>query len=293
VPALSSVVFASSTTHSFEKLRVIFNPAARSAAYLSLRQDETFQVKVMSTSADTSVLGTFSWKFSQDVYYQPETTIAASSIETGARALTSLDASGNVVNTGVYVWWDQGYKGQGAQSLQTPDVAINDLYTFTLSYNGGFTFAENDGNSLHQEQECSGRGLCDSTAGACACFAGYTGMACERTVCPADCSGHGTCQSLGRFVTDAGIVNPTSGLIGTYAAGYARVKEFGCKCDVGYRASDCSEIECPSYSDPLGGDGGSAGRDCSGRGVCDYSSGLCACAKGYYGDACHVQSTFM
>jgi len=143
--------------------------------------DETFQVKIMSLSADSTVLGTFSWKFAQDVYFQAETTIAASQTETGARALTMSDASGNIINTGVYVWWDAGFKGNGAMNLASPDVAVNDAYTFSLSYNGGFQASEADGNTFHQEAECSGRGTCDGASGACACFPGYTGIACERS----------------------------------------------------------------------------------------------------------------
>ena len=44
--------------------------------------------------------------------------------------------------------------------------------------------------------------------------------------------------------------------------------------------------ECPSGSDPMGGYGNEAGRDCSGRGICNYKSGRCHCFAGYYGLAC-------
>lgn len=51
-------------------------------------------------------------------------------------------------------------------------------------------------------------------------------------------------------------------------------------------------VECPSNKDPLGGQGGAEGRDCSGRGVCDYTTGTCVCSSGYFGEACDVQFNF-
>jgi hypothetical protein len=34
-------------------------------------------------------------------------------------------------------------------------------------------------------------------------------------------------------------------------------------------------------------------RDCSGRGLCDYSAGLCSCFKGFYGEDCSLQSALV
>lgn len=49
-------------------------------------------------------------------------------------------------------------------------------------------------------------------------------------------------------------------------------------------------VECPSGPDVLKGYGSEAGRDCSGRGLCDYSSGICNCFHGYYGTKCEFQT---
>merc|ERR1712164_106862 len=38
--------------------------------------------------------------------------------------------------------------------------------------------------------------------------------------------------------------------------GWDKRKEFGCKCDAGFRGPDCSQQECPSYLDPMKGCGG-------------------------------------
>jgi len=102
-------------------------------------------------------------------------------------------------------------------------------------------------------------------------------------------------------------------------------KHYGCKCDLGFRGPDCSLQECPSDYDPLNGCGGGkcnsgaaytsksggsvncanlgasdcgAGgnigtyeqRDCSGRGICDYTSGVCKCFSGFFGEACNIQT---
>ena len=91
---------------------------------------------------------------------------------------------------------------------------------------------------------------------------------------------------------DAGLLVPGTSTVASYAGGWDRAKSFGCKCDAGYRGADCSQVECPSYADALGGDGGAQGRDCSGRGVCDYASGQCACSPGFTGDACDAQTSF-
>merc|ERR1712093_556842 len=57
-------------------------------------------------------------------------------------------------------------------------------------------FAQDEG---HFYMECSNQGLCDRKTGVCECFDGYTGVACARQACPNDCSGHGTCQTVGEL----------------------------------------------------------------------------------------------
>jgi glutathione peroxidase-family protein len=87
----------------------------------------------------------------------------------------------------------------------------------------------NDANSYHPLVECSGRGTCDRASGACACTTGYTGDACQRTLCPADCSGHGTCQSLSFFYDEG-----RGGNSDVYG-GVEGAQQYGCKCDNGFR----------------------------------------------------------
>ena len=159
-----------------------------------------------------------------------------------------------------------------------------------------------------RQKECSDAGVCDRKTGECKCLKYYTGAACERSVCPNDCSGNGICMSMHHLMqtADSNSDNPTEHTILTdsgagtmmrtsYTMNWDAKKEFGCWCDYGFRGADCSLRECPSSSDPIasdpwGGDelrgGRLEGRDCSGRGFCNYRTGLCDCFDGYVGEAC-------
>jgi len=93
------------------------------------------------------------------------------------------------------------------------------------------------GSDPHKYAECSAKGTCDRDTGLCACVEGYTGLACERSACPGDCSGHGKC----RLVQDL-----SSGYVLWDAA-----KIQGCVCDGGYTGADCAQRLCPKGDDPL------------------------------------------
>ena len=51
-------------------------------------------------------------------------------------------------------------------------------------------------------------------------------------------------------------------------------------------------VECSSTNDPMGGNGGGEGMDCSGRGNCDYTQGVCNCYKGFAGEMCEQINNF-
>ena len=68
---------------------------------------------------------------------------------------------------------------------------------------------------------------------------------------------------------------------------------FGMRCDDGFRGPLCDVIECPSGADPLGFEGAKHGRDCSGRGICDTTSGVCNCFDDFTGTDCGQISATM
>jgi len=113
-------------------------------------------------------------------------------------------------------------------------------------------------NIGHALAECAGRGLCDRETGECECFEGYAGMGCQRTTCPNDCSGHGTCEYLkelrdaGTATTDVGDTFKWTGAAATtdpFAHDLTYLwdmdKTMGCKCDPLWTDVDCSRRMCP------------------------------------------------
>lgn len=92
----------------------------------------------------------------------------------------------------------------------------------------------------HFYAECSSRGLCDRETGICQCFTGFEGAACNRTACPNDCSGHGTCDNLRT-------VAPSNTDYRLWDAD----KNYGCVCDAEYDGADCSLRRCYKNDDPL------------------------------------------
>ena len=127
--------------------------------------------------------------------------------------------------------------------------------------------------SSHAVRECSNQGICDHASGTCNCASGYTGAACDKRLCPNDCSGHGRCLSMRVLAahTDAWPLSPASSYIsrsnlGVVASDLPWDDEmiFGCLCDSSWpvglgiaqrQASewfgpDCSRRHCPSGDDP-------------------------------------------
>lgn len=260
-----------------------------------LNRDVVIYVRVSSVSPLE-----VQWRFGEDEFFQQPITMPNADV-TGLgkdqrdKAYEIKDHLNGDKRTGIVFYFDETATG-----YISPDSATgsqnHDEWVFTVSHNNMISFRSANDNTLHQMEQCSGRGSCDETSGRCQCFTGYSGEACQRTTCPNDCSGHGVCQEERRFVADAADAESAGYTYDVSAEGlgpFDARKQMGCSCDAGFRGPDCSMIECPSGLDPLRLDADTSGRDCSGRGVCDYSSGECACFKGFFGERCETQTNFL
>jgi hypothetical protein len=115
--------------------------------------------------------------------------------------------------------------------------------------------------SFHNYAECAGRGLCNRGTGECECFEGYTGKACQRTTCPNDCSGHGTCEYIeelgyaavhGDYYDGTGVKLSVGNRPVTFEnKAWDNHKTMGCVCDPKWTDVDCSRRMCPKGNDVL------------------------------------------
>lgn len=122
----------------------------------------------------------------------------------------------------------------------------------------------------HFYMECSNKGLCNRDDGACECFPGYEGSACQRASCPNDCSGHGTCETIKELAEDRedGDLDKGAYAMNGFASDHAGMGDLsgigdityelwdktltmGCKCDPGFMGPDCSMKLCRYGVDPL------------------------------------------
>ena len=127
----------------------------------------------------------------------------------------------------------------------TPQVYPEGTYEY---YNPGAQTGEG-----HFYAECSNNGLCDRETGTCVCFENYSGNACQRTVCPNDCNGHGTCESISELATTAAgtLFHKGTDTGDTTYALWDKKTSYGCKCDPRFYGPDCSQRRCKVGVDPL------------------------------------------
>jgi hypothetical protein len=130
-------------------------------------------------------------------------------------------------------------------------------------YEFAFVDTPDEDGKVHKYMECSGKGICDRSVGECECFEGYGGKGCQRTTCPNDCSGHGTCEyidelTFGSTPGEYHAAKPANFSMGlskgamTFASiseSWDSMKSMACVCDAGYIDVDCSRRMCPKGND--------------------------------------------
>jgi hypothetical protein len=114
----------------------------------------------------------------------------------------------------------------------------------------------NQYGTFHEYAECAGRGLCDYSTGQCECFEGYTGKGCQRTTCPNDCSGHGTCEYIDDLAFAATWADYSDKGLKEHPKTFSYYdwdtrKSRACVCDATYGDIDCSKRLCGRGNDPL------------------------------------------
>jgi hypothetical protein len=154
---------------------------------------------------------------------------------------------------------------------------------------------------------CNGHGTCDqgiSGSGACSCFQGFNGPACQYSNA-VTCNGHGTVTFSGTCLCNTGFTGPSCNACATdyYAypscqfcnaavtcSGHGTCGATGnCVCANGFTGPNCGACALDYYGYPTCRFC-QAPSTCSGHGVCS-ASGFCACDEGYAGAGCNACGT--
>ena len=130
---------------------------------------------------------------------------------------------------------DSSYAGPDCSKIKCP-------------YDKAWTGKAYSFNHAHDTAECSNNGVCDYSVGACKCYPGYEGAACQRLSC--NCNGNGLCMTTNRLYDAYTIVKPSNNALDTYSSWDAEHTSM-CVCDYGYMGSNCEMRLCPKGTDPL------------------------------------------
>ena len=204
----------------------------------------------------------------------------------------SPDANGTVCQTSSINVISIEFKGNFGRlaplrpytGLLSGDVSVR-AHGATQSDSNGDVYSSVTGTK--ESAMCSNRGLCDVTVGVCACYdtnndayttsdgeggpgtRGDCGYPMQTTT--SSCPGEVACSSVG-------VCNDAD-------------ETFKCDCAEGWQGGDCSERACPRglswFSYPTADDTGhDVMTECSDKGSCDRTTGMCTCADGFSGSAC-------
>lgn len=184
---------------------------------------------------------------------------------------------------------------------------------FTLTVYAGINtvqFIDKENNDIKYKEtkqcpnDCNGKGRCNLYQGICTCYFPNAGTSCNEKIvqkCPNDCSNNGKCDTLyGNCTCNSGFTGPDcQPCADTYANCDGYVND-GC-CVPGNQYYSFTKDKCQKSC----GEGGFKvgfescyvdkkipkpnlcdGKTCSGRGVCEQTTGKCNCNGGYQGNDC-------
>ncbi|KAM9329346.1 teneurin-3 isoform 2-T2 [Gastrophryne carolinensis] len=125
--------------------------------------------------------------------------------------------------------------------------------------------------------QCSGHGTYNQESGSCTCDQNWTGPDCSTEICPVDCGSHGVCMG-GSCRCEEGWTGPSC----NQRACHPRCLEHGtckdgkCECNQGWNGEHCTIEGCPGL--------------CNSNGRCtlDQNGWHCVCQPGWRGAGCDV-----
>eukprot|EP00939_MAST-03C_sp_MAST-3C-sp1_P002052 g2052.t1 len=129
---------------------------------------------------------------------------------------------------------------------------------------------------------CSGRGICAASK-TCVCDANFQSSNGEGAP-----GNRGDCGALVSATPFDCVGEMPCSLKGLCSA----APEYVCQCNSAYGGADCSEMTCPLgrawFDAPADNNVAHSLAECSNRGFCDFSSGVCTCQPGFVGAACDI-----
>uniref|UniRef100_A0A8C1NDL7 Teneurin-3 n=1 Tax=Cyprinus carpio TaxID=7962 RepID=A0A8C1NDL7_CYPCA len=125
--------------------------------------------------------------------------------------------------------------------------------------------------------QCSGHGTYQTESGTCTCDTNWTGPDCSIEVCAVDCGSHGVCTG-GSCRCEEGWTGPVCDLKACHprCTEHGTCKDGKCECHQGWTGEHCTVEGCPGL--------------CNSNGRCtlDQNGWHCVCQPGWRGAGCDV-----